>query len=86
MISSFVYDSVDASNRMFKSLNHMAEIIKYRKPWGFRPFLSNIQKSTEHLWIIKSLSKRKLKITLTQATTRIFKYAKDTTLNKLFSH
>lgn len=62
MNSGFVYDSLDISNHTFKSLNHMVEIIKYTKHQGFRPFLSNIQERTEHLWIIQSLFKKKHEI------------------------
>lgn len=55
-------------------------IIKYTEPWGFRPCLSNIQEFTEQLWILKSLFKKKHSITPTQTTSKILKYAEDTSL------
>lgn len=56
------------------------QIIKYRKPWGVWPFLSNTQAFTQHLWILKSLFKKKHRITPTQTTSKIAKYAEDTSL------
>lgn len=73
----FVYYSHDVSRHQITEL-HRSQ--KYTKPWGFRPFLSNIQEFTEHLWILKSLFKNKHRITPTQTTSKILKHAEDTSL------
>lgn len=56
------------------------QILKYTKPWGFRPFLSNMQEFTEHLWILKSLFKKKHRKSPTPTISKILKYAEDTSL------
>lgn len=61
IISDFFYDSLDISSPMLKSLNHLADFKTY-KALRFYTLSFKHAEFTEHLWILKSLFKKKHRV------------------------